>query len=161
DVGKGEILKEGGDLVIFAIGSMVYPSLKAASLLINKGIYATVVNCRFVKPMDEELISELASEIPFVLTVEENVLDGGFGSGVIETLVNNEVSNVKIKRVGLPSVFVEHGHQDLLRNKYKLNAEGIANEAITLIEQQPHHAEPVHHIKSLKKGLFIGKNIKH
>ncbi|MBU1052356.1 MAG: 1-deoxy-D-xylulose-5-phosphate synthase [Proteobacteria bacterium] len=134
-IGKGEILKQGKDILILAIGQSVCESLKAYDKLISEhGINATVVNCRFVKPLDIELISSLIREIPRVITVEEHVLQGGFGSAVLESLNDIGLYNFKIKRLGIPDIFVDHGPQDLLRAKYKINSDAIVNAALKLID---------------------------
>lgn len=125
EIGKAEILKEGNALTIIAIGNMVYPSLKAANILSKKGIDVAVVNARFIKPMDRELITKLASKTNQIVTVEENVLQGGFGSAVMELLEEEGIDNVCLKRIGIPDEFVEHGSPEILREKYGLNAEGI------------------------------------
>jgi 1-deoxy-D-xylulose-5-phosphate synthase len=128
-IGKGEVLKEGEDLAILAIGSSVQPALAAHERLAEKGIWATVVNARFVKPLDEELICALAAEKKKILTVEENALQGGFGSAVLELLGEKNIPGVTIKRIGIPDVFVEHGSQEELRHRYGLDAEGIVRSA--------------------------------
>lgn len=125
EIGKAEILKEGNALTIIAIGNMVYPSLKAANILSQKGIDVAVVNARFIKPMDRELITKLASKTNQIVTVEENVLQGGFGSAVMELLEEEGIDNICLKRIGIPDEFVEHGSPEILREKYGLNAEGI------------------------------------
>lgn len=132
-VGKAEVLQEGKDVVIIAIGSTVRAALEAADRLLEQGVKSTVVNARFVKPLDEELICALISEIPRLITVEENVLQGGFGSAVLELLEQKGIFSAKIKRLGIPDTFVEHGPQDFLRHKYGLNAEGIIKAAASLL----------------------------
>lgn len=132
-LGKAEILEQGRDLMILAIGSCAQAALKAHGLLAEKGIQAAVVNARFVKPLDEELICSLASETGKVLTVEENALQGGFGSAVLELLGEKGLKEVEVRRLGIPDVFVEHGSQEELRHKYGLDAEGIARAAERLI----------------------------
>jgi len=129
EVGKGEVLLEGEDLLILAIGSTVYPSLEAAQRLLEHGISASVINCRFVKPLDGELICTVAEKLGKVLTVEENVLDGGFGSAVLELFQERELSEVKVRRIGIPDQFVEHGSQEILRGRCGINTEGIAEVA--------------------------------
>ena len=128
-LGKAEILEEGEDLVILAIGSCAQAALRAYDLLAEKGIRAAVVNARFVKPLDEELICSFASKTGKVLTIEENALQGGFGSAVLELLGEKGLKEVAIKRLGIPDVFVEHGTQEELRHKYGLDAEGIVHAA--------------------------------
>lgn len=132
-VGKAEVLSEGAELAILAIGKTVMPALDAAMLLIETGIHATVVNSRFVKPLDEELICALAQDCGRILTVEENVLSGGFGSAVLECLDRNGIHGVKTKRLGIPDEFVEHGSQEILRAQYGLDANGIRAAAIELL----------------------------
>ena len=128
-LGKAEILEEGEDLVILAIGSCAQAALRAYDLLAEKGIRAAVVNARFVKPLDEELICSFASKTGKVLTIEENALQGGFGSAILELLGEKGLKEVAIKRLGIPDVFVEHGTQEELRHKYGLDAEGIVHAA--------------------------------
>lgn len=133
-VGKAEVVREGEDLLILAIGASVYPSLKAAEELEKLGYQATVVNARFVKPLDESLILNLAARRGRVLTVEENVLMGGFGSAVVELLMDRGLL-VPVKRLGIPDVFVEHGSPAILREKYGLDAKGIVKGALELLER--------------------------
>ena len=90
-IGKGEILRNGGDLLILAIGNRVQPALEAAEILVDSGISTTVVNARFVKPLDDQLILPLASRIGKVITVEDGVLMGGFGSAVLEMLAESRI----------------------------------------------------------------------
>jgi 1-deoxy-D-xylulose-5-phosphate synthase len=134
-IGKAEVLTEGQDLLILALGASVYPALAAAKELEKQGFSATVVNARFIKPLDEPLILSLAAKHGRVLTVEENVVAGGFGSAVLELLADRELSGVAVKRLGIPDVFVEHGSQDVLRQKYELDAAGILKNALALLAQ--------------------------
>jgi 1-deoxy-D-xylulose-5-phosphate synthase len=134
-VGKAELLKEGEDLLILAVGASVYPALKAAGDLEKRGFHATVVNARFIKPLDENLILSLAASHGRVLTVEENVVAGGFGSAVLELLADQGLFGVAVKRLGIPDTFVEHGSQDILRQKFGLDAEGILKGALEVLEQ--------------------------
>ena len=134
-IGKAEVLKEGSDVTIIAIGNMVTPSVKAAELLLEKGIKATVVNARFVKPLDMELISELAKKTGRILTVEENVIAGGFGSAILEELTQSGAEGFKLRMLGIPDRFIEQGPQALLRKGLGLDAEGIAKEAQNLINK--------------------------
>ncbi|MEQ8162434.1 MAG: 1-deoxy-D-xylulose-5-phosphate synthase [Smithellaceae bacterium] len=124
-IGKGEVLREGSDLAIFAIGSTVHPALAAARRLEAEGVNIKVINARFVKPLDAELLSQTASQIKKILTVEENVLQGGFGSAVLEMLAEKNINNIQVKRLGIPDEFVEHATQAELREKYGLDEEGI------------------------------------
>ena len=124
-IGKGEVLMEGKEVAILAIGRMVYPSLRAAERLSEDGMQATVVNARFVKPLDEELIIGLASKIPLLVTVEENSLKGGFGSAVLELLEERGVNRVAVHRIGIPDEIIPHGNTTLLLSKYGLDEKGI------------------------------------
>jgi 1-deoxy-D-xylulose-5-phosphate synthase len=123
-IGQAEILKEGKDLFIFALGSTVYSSVEAAALLEKEGLSVGVVNCRFVKPLDRRL-GEIAASTGRVLVVEENAQQGGVGGAILEFFNDIGLENVKVKRIGLPDKFVEHGPVNLLREKYGLNASGI------------------------------------
>ncbi|HEX2769102.1 MAG TPA: 1-deoxy-D-xylulose-5-phosphate synthase [Geobacteraceae bacterium] len=126
EIGRGEIVAEGNDLTIVAIGVTVQPALKAAELLKERGIATGVINARFVKPLDRELILAEARRTGCLVTVEENVLQGGFGSAVLELLEEERITNVRIKRLGIPDRFIEHGSQAQLRKDLGLDAEGIA-----------------------------------
>ncbi len=134
-IGQAEVLREGKDLLILALGASVYPALAAAQELEQQGFTATVVNARFVKPLDESLILSLAAKHGRVLTVEENVLAGGFGSAVLELLADHDLFGISVKRLGIPDVFVEHGTQAILRKQYGLDAPGILKSALAVLEQ--------------------------
>ena len=127
-MGKAEIIRPGRDIAILAIGSAVAPSLKAAEQLAFGGIDAMVINARFAKPLDTELILDAAKRSKGMIVMEENVLSGGFGAAVLGLLEKAGVSDVKVKRLGLPDEFVTHGKQDFLRSLYHLDALGIARE---------------------------------
>jgi 1-deoxy-D-xylulose-5-phosphate synthase len=126
EIGRGEVLVEGGDLTLVAVGSTVYPALEAANLLKQNGIRATVVNARFVKPLDSELILEQARKTGCLITIEENALQGGFGSAVLELISDSGLVGVRVKRLGIPDHFVEQGSQAQLRADLGLDAAGIA-----------------------------------
>ena len=132
-IGKGEILNKGDDILIFCIGRSVCEALSAHSELLRLGISATIVNCRFVKPLDTNLICSLAGKIPRIITVEENVLQGGFGSAILECLNDNNITSFSLKRIGIADTFVEHGSQDLLRAKHGIDAQAIVNTAKELM----------------------------
>jgi 1-deoxy-D-xylulose-5-phosphate synthase len=134
--GKGELRREGEDLVIIAVGNMVHPSIKAAGLLADKGVSATVINARFVKPLDRDLILTWAADTGVVVTVEENVIAGGFGSAVIETLQEAGLDHVASQRIGIPDAFVEHGDPAQLRADYGLTSEGIADSCLKLLKSR-------------------------
>jgi 1-deoxy-D-xylulose-5-phosphate synthase len=112
--GRAELLRQGSRIALVGIGSMVYPALGAADLLMNEGIEATVVNARFAKPLDEALLLELADTHDAIITLEENVTDGGFGSGVLELYAAHD-KRVPIRIIGIPDHFFEQASQARLR----------------------------------------------
>ncbi len=126
-IGQGELLREGADGVIVALGSRVSPSLDAARVLAEEtGKQVAVFNARFVKPLPEAQLLELAASQPFMLTVEENALAGGFGSAVLELLADRgALGNLRVRRLGVPDQFVEHGSQKELRARLGINRDGI------------------------------------
>jgi len=130
--GKGEILREGPDCAILAVGSMVGPSLAAAEQLANAGIDCTVANMRYIKPLDGDLILEAAASTGTIVTVEENVVSGGFGSAVLEFLNREGMRGIAVKTVALQDDFIEHGPQTLMREKSGLDAAGIARQIWSL-----------------------------
>jgi len=136
EIGRGEVLREGQDVVILAIGSTVYPSLRAAEKLADTGIRAAVINSRFLKPLDGTLLCDWAKRTGKVLTVEENVLQGGFGSAVLELFQERGLISVQVKRLGIPDIFLEHGPQALLREKYGIDEKGIMNGVKKLLEKE-------------------------
>ncbi|MDI1242400.1 MAG: 1-deoxy-D-xylulose-5-phosphate synthase [bacterium] len=126
EIGKGETIREGSDVAVIAYGSMVNPSLDAAKMLEKDGVDATVVNARFVKPLDEELILSLLEHHRLIVTVEEAYLAGGFGSAVMELLESKGLQDaVKVVRMGVPDKIVTHGDPRLLLAKFGLDADGI------------------------------------
>lgn len=131
-VGQAEILRQGKDMIILALGATVYPSLEAADTLEELGLSVGVVNCRFVKPIDVRL-ADLALSTKRFLVVEENVRQGGLGGAVLELFSDMDLSNVRVKRIGLPDKFVEHGPPGLLKKKYGLDASNIIKESKDLI----------------------------
>ena len=135
-VGKAEVVRYGDDIAIFALGSSVAPALQAAEELALKGIEATVVNARFAKPLDTSLILDTAGRIKRILTVEENVLNGGFGSGMLKLLEESGMCHVQVHSIGIPDEFVEHGTQDILRSKYGLDAVGIVKQVLDMFSDR-------------------------
>ncbi|GAM11644.1 1-deoxy-D-xylulose-5-phosphate synthase 1 [Geobacter sp. OR-1] len=126
-IGKAEILRNGPDGLVLAVGTMVYPCLEAAGILADEGINLTVVNSRFIKPLDRSLILDLLSQTNGrVFTAEENTVLGGFGSSIIELIEESEISGVDITRIGYPDHFIEQGEQSELRARYGLDTAGIA-----------------------------------
>ncbi|GAB4365394.1 MAG: 1-deoxy-D-xylulose-5-phosphate synthase [Deltaproteobacteria bacterium] len=130
--GRGEMLCDGKDLLILAIGATVLPAFRAAEELRSRGLSAAVIDARFVKPLDAELIGPAVRRIGRVLTVEENVLAGGFGSAVLEMLEEHGEHPHAFRRIGIRDTFVEHGSQAVLRKAYGLTTEAIVGEAIRL-----------------------------
>ncbi len=128
-IGRGEILKDGVDGVIVGIGDVIKECLKASELLEDMGISPAVINARFLKPLDRELILNYGKRTGFVLTVEENVLDGGFGSHILRLF---EGEDVKVSCHGLPSAFIEHGPRSLLKEIYGLTPEAIVRSFMSL-----------------------------
>jgi len=133
-IGQSETLREGKDLLILALGNMVYPSMEAAADLEKEGLSVGVVNCRFVKPIDPAL-GEISTSIGRVLVVEENIRQGGFGGAVLELFNDLGIVNVHMRRIGLPDKFVEHGASPLLRKIYGLDTAGILKEARDFCQQ--------------------------
>jgi 1-deoxy-D-xylulose-5-phosphate synthase len=139
-IGKGEILRHGDDVLMVAYGSMVHPTLQAAQLLSEHGVSATVINARFAKPLDTELIIPLAQKIGKVVTVEEGCLMGGFGSAIAESLLDHNLL-VSLKRIGVPDTWVEHATPDESLATLGLTSSQIAETVrTTFFDRQP---EPV------------------
>ena len=112
------------------------PSLIAAQRLSDEGISATVVNARFAKPLDRVMITRLAKKHKYLVTVEEHVLSGGFGSAVLELLEEERVFSVPVKRIGIPDRFIEQGPQRILREQLGLTPEGIAQEVRAMVHER-------------------------
>ncbi|HWG38445.1 MAG TPA: 1-deoxy-D-xylulose-5-phosphate synthase [Terriglobales bacterium] len=144
EIGRAEILREGGDGAILALGSMVYPALEAAKRLAQEGLSLTVINARFVKPLDEELIACLAAEKPFLVTAEEGTLAGGFGA-LVTALVQDRRIPVSILRIGVPDRIIPHGAPALLHAKYGLDADGLAERIRAFAEHRQPGAGLAHH----------------
>jgi 1-deoxy-D-xylulose-5-phosphate synthase len=125
-VGKGEVMREGAAATIIAIGVEVWPAVEAAQILAKENIEVAVVNARFIKPLDDELIARFCKPYSKVITVEEGSLAGGFGAAVMERVQQLGIENVDFHRIGIPDEYVHHGAQDILRAQYDLHAEGIA-----------------------------------
>jgi 1-deoxy-D-xylulose-5-phosphate synthase len=128
-MGVSEQLRAGGDLAILALGTMALPALAAAETLAADGLSATVVNARFAAPLDERAFVGLAQSVGRLITVEENVPMGGFGSAVSECLDRHGLSSVPLLRIALPERFVTHGKRDELLKMVGLDAAGIARRA--------------------------------
>lgn len=147
-LGRAEILREGGDVAIIALGAMVEPGMAAADLLKKENIDACVVNARFAKPLDSELYLRLSKEFNHIVTVEDGILDGGFGSSVLE-LVNRQVL-----RLGLPCEFIEHGKRSELLEKHELDARGIAISITSYLSSPLSSRQPGTPEAKVKNGVY-------
>jgi 1-deoxy-D-xylulose-5-phosphate synthase len=116
-------------LAVIAVGSTVHPALAAAAELREEGIRTAVINARFVKPLDRQLICDTARRVKKIITVEENVLMGGFGSAVLELFAESGLQDVRVFRLGVPDEFVAQAPQEDLRRMYGIDANGIATVA--------------------------------
>ena len=140
EIGKAELVTDvSGDVAIFAFGTATYAALKAADRLSKEGIRATVVNARFVKPLDEDLLLALTQSHRLILTVEESYLNCGFGSAVLEMMEANNAlyAGPRVIRLGLPDVLIPHGSQSLLHAKFGIDADAIYNrikDTITVLD---------------------------
>lgn len=133
EIGKAEILKSGEDVALLAYGSMVHYALIASEKLESQGIHCEVVNMRFAKPLDKELLDDVASRFRKVVTLEENSIIGGFGSGVLEYFSEKNYKN-DLLRIGLPDKFVDHGTQEELHKMLGIDPDGIVNQVVNFIE---------------------------
>ncbi|HWO43393.1 MAG TPA: 1-deoxy-D-xylulose-5-phosphate synthase [Candidatus Eisenbacteria bacterium] len=136
EVGKAELLRDGDDVVLLGIGHTVIPALRAAQDLAALGIDAAVVNARFVQPLDADLLLELFARVPRVITIEDHVLAGGFGSAVLELLADAGQGGVAVKRLGVPDRFISHGTQDELRKLCGFDKDGITQAALQMIRRE-------------------------
>ena len=125
--GAAEMLKPGKDLAIMAVGSMVYTALEVAALLMKRRIDASVINARFISPLDGAAIEDVCRHTGKIVTMEEGVLKGGFGSAVLEFLERENIRGIKARRIGLPGRFIEHGRRDELFQKYNLTPDAICD----------------------------------
>ena len=125
-IGKGEVLRSGDDVLLLAYGTMVYPAMQTAEILGEHGVQATVINARFVKPLDTDLILPLAQQIGKVVTLEEGCLMGGFGSAVAEALLDADIL-VPLLRLGVPDVLVDHATPDESKVDLGLTPAQMAN----------------------------------
>jgi 1-deoxy-D-xylulose-5-phosphate synthase len=140
EIGKAELLRDGGEIALVAYGSMVHPALEAATHLAREGIETTVINARFAKPLDSALLLALARTKRLIVTVEEAYLAGGFGAAVLELLEENGMQDkVRLVRMGVPDRIVTHGDAKLLLAKYGLDADGIytrVKEAVEVLDDR-------------------------
>jgi 1-deoxy-D-xylulose-5-phosphate synthase len=134
-IGESEVLKEGDDIALLAIGNTVQSVLSASERLEKDGISTMVVNMRFVKPLDKELIRSVALKLKKIITIEENTIQGGFGSAVLECINKMGIHDAEVKMLGIPDEFVEQGTQAELRKKYGIDEEGIYSTAVSFIKE--------------------------
>ncbi|MFI5253645.1 MAG: 1-deoxy-D-xylulose-5-phosphate synthase [Bacteroidota bacterium] len=138
EIGKGEVVRKGQSVAILAIGNMVYPSIKAADILETEGVDAEVVNMRFVKPIDADLIRQCCTRFRHIITVEDHVVDGGFGSAVLECIAaSNMLDKVQVKLHGVPGHFIQQGTPAELYALLSLDPTGIANVVRNFIKATP------------------------
>ncbi|XGV95129.1 MAG: 1-deoxy-D-xylulose-5-phosphate synthase [Leptolyngbya sp. BL-A-14] len=135
-IGKGEILRNGDDVLLVGYGSMVYPSMQVAEILSEHGIEATVINARFAKPLDTELILPLAQKIGRVVTLEEGCLMGGFGSAIAEALLDAEMT-IPLTRIGIPDILVDHATPDESKADLGLTPPQMAERILKLFSKHP------------------------
>ena len=135
-IGAWEVLAEGRDVALLAVGPMVRVAQDAAERLAQDGIAATVVNCRFVKPMDAEVLRTVRERCPALVTIEENALSGGFGDGVLDELERMGLSREKVIRLGLPDRFVTHGSRERLLEGVGLTANGIIDALSGVLDRE-------------------------
>ncbi|MBD6615977.1 1-deoxy-D-xylulose-5-phosphate synthase [Komarekiella sp. 'clone 1'] len=135
EIGKGEILRTGDDVLIVGYGTMVYPGMQAAEILSEHGIEATVINARFAKPLDTELILPLAQKIGRVITLEEGCVIGGFGSAIAESLMDADIL-VPVKRFGVPDVLVDHAEPNESKTQLGLTSHQIAERVLQAFFQE-------------------------
>jgi 1-deoxy-D-xylulose-5-phosphate synthase len=131
-----EVVREGGDLLILGLGPLVRAALEAAEQLSANGVEASVANVRRIHPLDTDALSELLLAHPAVLTLEDNVLAGGFGSSILELMLERAICK-PVRRLGLPDAFVGHGPLDLLRRDVGLDVESIVGAAFRLVKSSP------------------------
>jgi 1-deoxy-D-xylulose-5-phosphate synthase len=148
-IGEGKIEQEGSDVGIIAIGNHVSTAMLAAKDLARYGIKALVMNARFAKPLDQDMIAEIASKTGHILTIEENSLAGGFGSAVLEMLSDRGINSVKVIRLGLPDIFVKHGSQKALRKYVKLEVQSIVEAVQSMIKPKKSKSVNIATIHSL------------
>ncbi len=133
EIGKAERLTDGEDVAILAVGSMIDYAEKAVESLKQNGISSELINMRFIKPLDEKILDEVASKQDKIVTIEENNLPGGFGSAVLEYLVDHQYKN-EILRIGIPDKFIDHGTQAELHKQIEIDPEGIVSKITSFLK---------------------------
>ncbi|MFQ5449736.1 MAG: 1-deoxy-D-xylulose-5-phosphate synthase [Nitrospinaceae bacterium] len=153
EIGKGEVVREGHDIAVFAYGHMVQPAREVADLLKNEGISVAVINARFAKPVDKDLLHQFAGITRCFVTIEEHSLKGGFGSAILEAVQEENLSSqVMVKCIGLGDIVLEHGAPNLQRKDLKLDPDGLSE---TILAHFQSVAEMVS--SGNGKSLFGGK----
>ncbi|MDW7773461.1 MAG: 1-deoxy-D-xylulose-5-phosphate synthase [Desulfobulbaceae bacterium] len=135
EIGRGELLREGSDVLLLPVGNRVYPALSAAEGLKKLGIDAAVINPRFVKPLDNELISTWAEKTGCIVTIEDNVKKGGFGSAVLQLLAEVH-RNIPVRTLGFGNKFIEHAPQSILWKNHGIDVSGIIKGTLEVIKQK-------------------------
>jgi 1-deoxy-D-xylulose-5-phosphate synthase len=157
-IGKGEVMREGNAGAIFAIGNEVWPSMQAAEILAKEGIEVAVINARFIKPLDDELIAKYCRPFTKIITVEEGSLAGGFGAAIMERVQQLGIRGVAFHRIGIPDEYVHHGAQDVLRAQYDLDANGIAKRVREFLSAAVAEDEADPNLRGLKaRGATLGE----
>ncbi|OLC72894.1 MAG: 1-deoxy-D-xylulose-5-phosphate synthase [Deltaproteobacteria bacterium 13_1_40CM_4_54_4] len=142
EIGKADLLRPGKDVAILGIGHTVLPALEAAQDLAPLGIDAAVVNARFVKPLDKDLLRDVLTRVPNIITVEDHVIAGGFGAAILEFLAEKGISNMRVRRLGVPDRFIPHGTQDELRKLCGFDREAITQTALQVVRfERKRHKE--------------------
>jgi 1-deoxy-D-xylulose-5-phosphate synthase len=146
-LGTAELLRDGEDILLLPLGTLVGPALEVAARLARTGISVAVINPRFVKPLDRSLIPDVARRIGRVVTVEEHMLAGGFGSAVLELFDELGLTSIRVSRLGIPDVLVEQGTQASMRARFGLTTEGIQAAAEALLKE---------HLLEVRQGHGLG-----
>jgi len=142
EIGKADLLRPGKDVAILGIGHTVLPALEAAQDLAPLGIDAAVVNARFVKPLDKDLLRDVLTRVPNIITVEDHVIAGGFGAAILEFLAEEGIGNVRVRRLGVPDRFIPHGTQDELRKLCGFDREAITQTVLQVVRfERKRHKE--------------------
>ena len=136
EVGSAEVLQEGTDILMIAVGSMVHPATNVANTLEQKGYSVGIINARFIKPLDQTTLLSQISKAKHIITLEENVLAGGFGSAVSELLKTNGNTDCSILSIGIPDEFVPHGNTDILKKELQLDEDGILQQISSFLENK-------------------------
>jgi 1-deoxy-D-xylulose-5-phosphate synthase len=134
-IGRGELLKNGKDILLLPVGNRVHPAMRAAKGLEKLGIDAAVINPRFIKPLDKELICDLTAQTGRIVTIEDNARQGGFGSAVLELLSRCGISNIQSSLLAHPDRFIEHGPQKTLWRNNSINSVSITEAAMRLMNE--------------------------